>query len=49
MIGKLFLIEEEAMKAISEGEVNFEGRIRAFYDQIAEIEKEMDELAAAIR
>lgn len=46
---KLFLIEQEAMKAISEGEVNFEGRIRAFYDQIAAIEKQMNEWAMEMK
>ena len=37
------------MKAISEGEVNFEGRIRAFYDQIAAIEKQMNEWAMEMK
>lgn len=46
---QLFLIEQEAMKAISEGEVNFEGRIRAFYDQIAAIEKQMNEWAEEMK
>lgn len=42
---QLFLIEQEAMKAISEGETNFEDRIRSFYDKINIIENQLNEWA----
>lgn len=42
---QLFLIEQEAMKAIGEGEMNFEDRIRSFYDKINAIENQLNEWA----
>lgn len=46
---QLFLIEQEAMKAVGNGEVNFEERIRAFYDKIDAIQKQINEWAAEMK
>ena len=49
MYEQLFLIEQEAMKAIAKGEMNFEERIRAFHDKINAIEKQVNEWAAEMK
>jgi transketolase len=49
MYEQLFLIEQEAMKAIEKGELNFEERIRAFHDKINAIDKQINEWAAEMK
>ncbi len=39
----LFLMQQEALTSLTNGEYNFEGRIRAFYDKIDAIHKQINE------
>ena len=49
LYGQLLLIEKDALKAIAEGEANFQGRIQAFRDKIDAIGKQINEWAVEIK
>ena len=49
LYGQLFLIEKDALKAITEGEANFQDRIQAFRDKIDAIGKQINEWALEIK
>jgi len=42
---QLFLMQHDTLKALEKGELNFDDRIRAFYDKIDAIEKQLNEWA----
>jgi len=42
-------MQQEALKALQDGEFNFEGRIRAFYDKIDAIKIQINEWAEAAK
>lgn len=46
---QLFLMQQEALKALQDGEFNFEERIRAFYDKIDAIKIQINEWAEATK
>lgn len=42
---QLFLLEQDTLKALQNGELNFEDRIRAFHEKLDAIEKQINEWA----
>lgn len=46
---QLFSIQKEAVQALQNGKFDFEGCIRAFYDKIEAIKKQIDEWAAVAK